>query len=212
MFERMSFLETFENRESFFNRIAALYPTLDPRYRRIEQAYNDAKDAFRDIYRDDEETRYFEHIRAVALIIIEYLRIKDPDIIVAALLHDIVEDIDSWTIQRVRDRYGDRVAFLVEYLTKPDKENFASKQERDDLYHSRFHSAPREFFLIKLPDRFHNLYTLWNCDVEKRKRKISETKQYYLPFAESQLILLHELEAQISILEEELESRGNTDT
>ena len=118
MAEALRFLKEAENRETFFRRIALIFPTLDPRYRLIERAYNDAKEAFRGIQRESGE-RYFEHIRAVALIVVDYLRVRDADLIVAALLHDIVEDRDDWTIARVQDEYGERVALLVEYLSKP---------------------------------------------------------------------------------------------
>lgn len=194
MIEKMMFLAAAENRKNFFRRVAYYYPTLDPRYRLIERAYNDAKDAFRGMYRDDGETRYFEHIRAVALILLDYLRVRDYELVIAALLHDIVEDKDEWTIERVGLEYGERVAHLVEYLTKPSKSEYPEKGEREKVYHSRFEFAPREFFLIKLSDRFHNVYTLWACEEEKRRRKIEETRRYYLPHAEKHLILLHELE------------------
>jgi len=188
----MEFLTAAENKESFFHRVAFYYPSLDQRYKLIEKAYNDAKDAFREIYRDDGKTRYFEHVRAVTLILLDYLRVRDHEVIIAALLHDIVEDKPEWTIERVRNEYGDRVAYLVEYLTKPV--DIEDKKKREQVYHSRFEFAPREFFLIKLADRFHNMYTLWNCDADKRRRKIEETRRHYLPHAEKHLILLHELE------------------
>ncbi len=200
MIAGMEFLSAAENRASFFRRISHFFPRLDPRYKLIEKAYNYAKDAFREKYRDDGETRYFEHIRAVALILIDYLRVKDYRLIIAALLHDIVEDIPSWTIERVRMEFGEEVALLVEYMTKPSGE-YPNKKDRDAVYHSRFRSAPREFFLIKLADRLHNLLTLWACTEEKRKRKIEETRMYYMPYAEEHFILYHELLAVIGQLE-----------
>lgn len=197
---KMPFLEAAENRATFFARIAQIYPTRDPRYKEIERAYNAAKDAFRGKNREGGE-RYFEHLRAVALILIVYLRIKDHRIICAALLHDVVEDIEHWTIARVAAEFGDYVALLVEYLTKPPLELYGgSKALRDKAYHDRFDSAPREFFLIKLADRLHNLITLGACSAEKRARKIEETKLHYLPYAERELILLHEIEGVIEEL------------
>jgi len=187
------------NREMFFHIIATIYPTTDWRYKLIEKAYNDAKDAFRGKFRDDGE-RYFEHIRAVALILILYLRVTDYRMIVAALLHDIVEDIPSWTIDRVREEYGDEIAQLVDALTKP-YHIFKTKEECHDAYHKRFKQAKRAFFLIKLADRLHNLLTLWTCVDEKILRKIEETKRYYLPYAEEHLILYHEITAIILSLE-----------
>ncbi len=198
--ERMTFLKAAENRESFFKRIALFYPYLDPRYQSIERAYNIAKDAFREVYRDGGE-RYFEHLRAVTLILIDWLGIKDHEIIIAALLHDIVEDIPYWTIERVRLEFGKRVALYVSWLTKQDAKEFASKEERDDKYHERLENAPRECIIIKLADRLHNVITLWGCTPEKRARKIRETKLHYLPFARKEIILYQEMVEAIEILE-----------
>lgn len=192
-------LESAKDRPSFFKIIASIYPTLDWRYKLIEKAYNDAKDAFRGKNRESGE-RYFEHLRAATLILVVYLRIRDYRLIVAEILHDIVEDIPSWTIIRVKEEYGEEIAFYLEWMTKP-KHIFPSKDECERVYHGRFSEAPREFFLLKFPDRFHNLLTLWPCSKEKRRRKIEETKRYYLPYAEKHLILLHEMEAIIEELE-----------
>lgn len=200
MLEKMSFLSRAENRKTFFRRITSFLPAPDSRYQAIEKAYNCAKDAFRGKHRENGD-RYFEHLRAVALILIEYLRVKDYRLIVAALLHDIVEDIPSWTIERVRIEFDDEVALLVEWITKPPAEKFPSKEERDKMYHNRFPFAPREFFLIKLADRLHNVMTLWASDPKKQARKIEETRVHYLPYAEQHLILLHELEEALEQLE-----------
>jgi len=196
----LPFLSGAENRESFFRRIKLYYPTLDPRYQAMERAYNTAKDVFRGTLRDDGE-RYFEHLRAVTLILIVYLRVIDHEMIIAALLHDLVEDFPHlWSIERVRQEFGQRVAYLVEYLTKPSKDEYPKKEDRDHAYHSRFAAAPREFFLIKLADRWHNLLTLGGCPKEKQVRKVAETVQHYLPHAEKHGILLHEIEAALKAL------------
>jgi len=199
-------LENSGNRELFFRIIATIYPTTDWRYKLILKAYNDAKDAFRGKFRDDARVRYFEHIRAVALIMILYLRVTDYRMIVAALLHDIVEDIPSWTIDRVREEYGDEIAQIVDSLTKP-YHIFKTKEECHEAYHKRFKQAMRAFFLIKLPDRLHNLLTLWNCTDEKVSRKIAETKLYYLPYAEEHIILYHEIIAIIGSLEKGIKTK-----
>lgn len=191
-----AFLVSAENRESFFRRIRRFLPERDPRYQLIRRAYGVAKDAFRHIHRERGE-RYFEHLRAVALILIDHLRVRDHTLIIAALLHDIVEDVEHWTIARVDAEFGSEVALLVEWLTKPNKKEYPCKEERDRVYHDRFRFAPRKFFFIKLADRLHNLLTLDGCSAEKRLRKIEETRREYLPYAERELILLHELEAAL---------------
>lgn len=196
--KRMRFLEAAENRETFLKRIALIYPRSDPRFKSIEHAYNLMKDAFRGVAREDGQ-RYFEHLRAVALILVEYLRVRDHRLIIAALCHDSVEDVEYWTINRVEQEFGEYVARLVDYLTRPNKAEYPDKAQRDHVYHSRFRAAPREFFLIKLADRLHNILTLDACPEEKRERKLEETRHYYLPYAEEQLILLHELEEAVEL-------------
>jgi GTP pyrophosphokinase len=186
------------NRETFFRQISYTYPSLDKRYQLIESAYDDAKDAFRSIKRQGGE-RYFEHIRAVVLIIILYLKITDYRIIIAALLHDIVEDIPSWTIERVQKKYGIEIALLVQYATKPSKE-FPDPVECLEVYHRRFEQAPHDFFYIKMPDRLHNVMTLDYCSLEKRLRKIKETIEHYLPYAQKHGILFHELTEALALV------------
>lgn len=185
-------LKEAENRETFFRRIASFLPPMDPRYKLIEKAYDAAKDAFRDQKRDDGR-RYFEHLRAVAIILIDYLRVRDHILIIVALLHDIVEDKPSWPIERVRLEFGDEVALLLDYCSKPSGKEY-SGEERLKVYHARFAYAPRSFFLIKLSDRLHNMLTIWECSPEKIERKIEETRRHYLPYAEKHVILIHELE------------------
>jgi GTP pyrophosphokinase len=192
-------LAGYKSRDAFFRVIASIYTASDWRYKLIERAYQDAKDAFRGISRVGGE-RYFEHLRAVALILILYLRVTDYRLIVAALLHDIVEDIPSWTIDRVRREYGEDIAALVEWMTEPSH-IFSDKAECLRVYHKRFAEAPRDFFLVKLADRLHNLLTMWSFQRERRQRKLEETKTYYLPYAEKHCILIHELEAMIAELE-----------
>ena len=196
----MSISNGIENRAAFFRRIAALFPTFDPRYACIERAYSAAKDAFRNISRDGGE-RYFEHLRAVALILIDHLRIRDYRLIVAALLHDIVEDVPSWSVDRVAREFDSEIACLVEWVTKPPSQLFATKHERDHVYHMRLMAAPRNPAILKLADRFHNVQTLWGCDLQKRLRKIEETRRWYLPLAEQHIVLIHELEAALAALE-----------
>ena len=201
MLEKLTFLSAAENRETFFRRIARLFTPRDPRYKAVERAYDCAKDAFRGKERDDGD-RYFEHLRATALILIDHLRIKDYRLIIAALLHDIVEDIPFWPIERVALEFDERVALLVELLTKPPLREFnGDENARDIAYHERFRFAPRDFFLIKLSDRLHNLITMHARTPEKIQHKIQETKIFYLPHAERELILLHELEGALSQLE-----------
>lgn len=189
------------DRESFMRILGRYYPPDDPRLKRIESAYNLAKEEFRGVYRETGE-RYFEHLRAVALILMVYLRIRDVDVIIAALLHDLIEDVEAWTYIRLRDTFGERVATLVWYVTKPKLEEFGGdRHARDRRYHENLIDAPRFAVIIKLADRLHNLITLWDSPVEKRLRKVQETQDFYLTLAERETILIHEIEAALKELQ-----------
>lgn len=183
------------DREAFFRRISCFFPKTDYRYLMIEKAYNTAKDEFRHIFRDTGE-RYFEHLRCSTLIMIDWLYVADWRLITAELLHDLVEDIPSWTIERVRREFCEEVAELVDWMTKP--------KGNSSYYFTRLSNAPRSFWLMKLPDRLHNLMTLWGCSSEKIERKIKETREIFLPHAQRELILAHEIDEAMELLEKKV--------
>lgn len=78
-------------------------------------------------------------------------------VIQAALLHDVVEDCEEWTIQRVAERFGDEVASLVAELTE-DKSR--SWEERKQTAVDRVPSMSPEARLVKAADKLHNLECL----------------------------------------------------
>ena len=189
------FLVMYPDRVSFFTIIGRFFPKSSPEYILVENAYDTAKSAFRDQMRESGE-RYFEHLRAVALILVIYLRVRDVNIIAAALLHDIIEDIEGWDEDRIALKFNHTVAELVFWVSKPNVENYhGDKEERNRDYHRKLSIANRKAMQVKLADRLHNVITLWGTDEEKQRRKVRETQDFYLPLAEEHTILIHELEA-----------------
>jgi len=196
-----SVIANHSDKRAFMRIVGRYYPPDDVRFKCLDRAYQLAQDEFKNVYRDGGDL-YFEHIRAVALIVMVYLRIRDVDVIIAALLHDIVEDIPGWNYHRVRDMFGEQVATLVWYVTKPKVEEFGGdKQARNRRYHENFLHAPRMSVVIKLADRLHNLITLWETDEDKRRRKIAETQDFYLSLAEREIVLIHEIEEALAELQ-----------
>jgi GTP pyrophosphokinase len=129
------------------------------------------------------------------------MRVRDANIIAAALLHDIVEDIQNWSQDRVTTEFNQAVGELVWWVSKPSLTLFkGDKEARNRMYHQNLTRAPRAALLIKLADRLHNLLTMWGCDEEKQRRKVVETQDFYLPLAEKEFALIHELEAAINEL------------
>jgi (p)ppGpp synthase/HD superfamily hydrolase len=185
-------------RDRFFVIVGQYYPPDSDEHRLIELAYQTAKDAFRDSVREGNGERYFEHLRAVALIVMVHLRVRDPKVVAAALLHDIIEDIKSWPYERVRKHFGHKVANLVWWVTKPNPDDFGGdKEARNRHYHHNLNRAPRKAIIIKLADRLHNLLTLWGVEEDKQRRKSRETQDFYLSLSEKHIILIHELESAL---------------
>ncbi len=197
---KLAFLRDTESRDTFFARIAKMFPRGDMRYKRIERAYDIAKNAFRDKYRDGGE-RYFEHLRATTLIAIVHLRVREPNVIVALLLHDIIEDIKDWTYERVHLTFNEDVADLVWWVSSEKFPEHANGEDQDRSYHQKLAEAPRLAILIKVCDRLHNLMSMWTHDPARIQRKIKETRDFILPLAEKHQLMIHELEDTLTMLE-----------
>jgi len=128
---------------------------------------------------------YVSHPFAVAEILARELKLKDPFILTAALLHDVVEDVPSIQLEDIRERFGDVVAELVDGCTKLTRQ-YLDKAILKDLTHSKiFLTASRRLgvLIIKLADRLHNLRTLHYLPKPKRQRIAQETIEVYAPIA-----------------------------
>jgi (p)ppGpp synthase/HD superfamily hydrolase len=104
----------------------------------------------------------------------------DPDVLVAVLLHDVVEDTPC-TLDEVRAEFGDRVAELVAWVTKPEGGD-AGQRER---YLAAFASAPADVLTVKLSDRYSNVQRLdTHPRPAKRAKYYAETVRFVVPLAE----------------------------
>jgi (p)ppGpp synthase/HD superfamily hydrolase len=196
-------LAYYDNHERFRELLTQRYSRLHPDFLEIERAYGDAKDGFRLVTRDD-GSRYFDHVRAVAIILMAYVGVFDRDMIIAALHHDSVEDLPALPLERLSFVYGTNVAYLVDTVTKPDAARFPNDDAAHAWYWGRLASAARAPRIMKLCDRTHNLLDLWSCTAEKQRRKLEETRRYILPIAREEIVLVHELEALIEEREQAL--------
>jgi GTP diphosphokinase / guanosine-3',5'-bis(diphosphate) 3'-diphosphatase len=128
---------------------------------------------------------YFNHPVAVAEILLKDLFIKDPQLLSAALLHDVVEDVASVALRDIESLFGNTVATLVDGCTKLQLQQ-KDRATQSDLTHSKiFLSASRQLgvLLIKLADRLHNMQTLASLPEAKRRRIAFETIRVYAPIA-----------------------------
>lgn len=109
----------------------------------------------------------------------------DTQSIMAALLHDVIED-SGCTQTDLINQFGTKVAELVEGLTKLDKLEFQSHAEAQaESFRKMFMAMARDVrvILVKLADRTHNMHTLDAVPIEKRRRVALETMEIYAPIA-----------------------------
>jgi (p)ppGpp synthase/HD superfamily hydrolase len=118
----------------------------------------------------------------VALIVMEYT--KDQDAIVAALLHDTVEDT-SLSMAHIRAMFGDKVTFLVGKATNlEDKIKRLSLRDHENN-HRLMHYEDERAALVKLADRLHNMRTIQGHSSLVRQQYIAnETLLFFVPMAE----------------------------
>jgi len=139
---------------------------------------------------------YISHPIAVARILTP-LHI-DAQAIIAALLHDVVEDTDT-TTEQVAEKFGKPVAELVDGLSKLDKIQFETREDAQaENFRKMLLAMARDVrvILIKLADRLHNMRTLDSMTLDKRQRIARETMEIYAPIANRLGLndLHHELE------------------
>ena len=126
---------------------------------------------------------FVSHSIAVATILIG--QFLDSTSIVAALLHDVVEDADVRT-EDVAQEFGAEVAGLVDGLTKIAHLTFRSTaEEQVENYRKLLLSIAKDarVIIIKLADRLHNMRTLEHLAPDKRARIATETREIYAPLA-----------------------------
>ena len=166
--------------------IASLFANMEKRIsaedmQRVRDAYALAAEAHKDQRRKTGEP-YIIHPIAVARIVAEELELGANPVI-AAFLHDVVEDTD-YTIEDIRERFGDDVAFLVGVVTKQKKDKY-EKSKQVDNYRQILASVQYDVraILIKLADRLHNMRTLDSMRPDKQMKIAGETDYFYAPLA-----------------------------
>ena len=162
-------------------RIQKYHPSAD--VTQIEKAYNLAKKAHGDQKRKSGEP-YIIHPLWVAIILADLE--MDKETIIAALLHDVVEDTRIGE-DYIKEEFGEEVALLVDGVTKLDRVAYsADKLElQAENLRKMFLAMAKDIrvIIIKLADRLHNMRTLQFMTPAKQQEKARETMDIYAPIA-----------------------------
>jgi len=149
----------------------------------VRRAYEVGAHAHREQKRKSGEP-YITHPVAVASIMADLC--LDHETIIAAILHDTLEDTDL-TRAELAAEFGEPVAELVDGVTKLDKLHFKSRQEAAaESFRKMLLAMARDLrvILIKLADRLHNMRTLGAMEPASRRRIARETLEIYAPIAQ----------------------------
>jgi GTP diphosphokinase / guanosine-3',5'-bis(diphosphate) 3'-diphosphatase len=147
----------------------------------IRAAFELAVDAHREQRRKSGEP-YILHPIEVARICVEEIGLG-PTAVVCALLHDVVEDTEV-TLKDIHDRFGERVALIVDGLTKLDGlTNTESPQAENLTRVLRSMLTDVRVVLIKMADRLHNMRTIKSMAAHKQLKIAAETNYIYAPLA-----------------------------
>jgi len=155
--------------------------TSDEDLVRLRDAFELAREAHAPQVRKTGEP-YILHPIAVASIAAEELNL-DVNSIIAAFLHDVVEDTPH-PIEEISTRFGDDVAFLVNVLTKKEKKNYDMSKQVDNF--KQILSAIQHDIrpiMVKLADSLHNMRTLSSMGPDKQMKIAGETDYFYAPLA-----------------------------
>ena len=162
-------------------RIQKYHPSAD--VTQIEKAYNLAKKAHGEQKRKSGEP-YIIHPLWVAIILADLE--MDKETIIAALLHDVVEDTQIGE-DYIKEEFGEEVALLVDGVTKLGRVSYsADKLElQAENLRKMFLAMAKDIrvIIIKLADRLHNMRTLQFMTPAKQQEKARETMDIYAPIA-----------------------------
>jgi GTP diphosphokinase / guanosine-3',5'-bis(diphosphate) 3'-diphosphatase len=181
--------------ERLFAKLRQTSPKADLKL--IQKAYDYAAESHKDQRRASGE-EFIEHPLSVAEILADFG--LDTTTIVAALLHDTVEDT-SLTLEDIERDFGDEVAVIIDGLTKLDKIEFQSREHAQaENLRKMMIAMARDIrvLLIKLADRLHNMRTIGHLPRDTQEKKATETIEIYAPLANR--LGIHQIKWQLEDL------------
>lgn len=147
----------------------------------LSRAYETAEQLHEGVFRKSGDP-YITHPLAVATIAAEIG--MDTTTLIAALLHDTVEDCEGYTLENLTADFGEEVARLVDGVTKLDKVALGAAAEAETIRKMIIAMAtdPR-VLVIKVADRLHNMRTMRFLPPEKQAKKAKQTLEVIAPLA-----------------------------
>jgi (p)ppGpp synthase/HD superfamily hydrolase len=130
-------------------------PAYSPKF---DEAVALAIDAFRDKYRKSTRVPYVTHLLMVCAIVGEHG--GDEEQMIAAILHDYLEDVEGASADEVERRFGPRVRHLVLALSDTTVHPKPPWRERKEKYLAHLRDEPAEVKLISAADKLHNCRTI----------------------------------------------------
>lgn len=164
-----------ENRETFFRRLEPFFAPsvlLD-----VQLAYTMAKFSHRAQLRKEKDStgahvRYFEHVRRVAINVVDEFKMVIPELIISALLHDGIEDTKDLTPAMIERCFGPDVTTIVKTLSKVPEEGYLERFKMCQDWRP---------YVVKACDRLDNLRSLSGTIPGFQKRQLAETREHYYP-------------------------------
>ena len=166
--------------QSLVEKVRGYMPNAD--FERLDSAFHYADSHHSTQLRKD-GSPYVTHPLAVAELVVEMG--LDLDSIIAALLHDTIEDTDA-THEEIAKFYGETVADLVEGVTKLTRVQYTSKEEEQmENLRKMLMAMAKDIrvILIKICDRLHNMRTMEFMKPHKQREISLETMEIYAPIA-----------------------------
>lgn len=167
-------------RAEFFTRLSPIFNKEE--LLRIYDAYWISKNTHHKQKRDSGGKRFFEHPRAVAIILVEEFGVRDADTIIIGLLHDALEDtfVSENIIEKV---FGNSILQDIQRLSKcsvliHEKTGEIAKKKKSDYVKNL---AGERVIAVKAADRLHNLRTIQPWKKIRKVRYLQETKDDLVP-------------------------------
>lgn len=123
---------------------------------------------------------YYYHLVDVTQLLINF-GIKDENTLIAALLHDYIEDVEGITKKHIENQFNHEVAEIVDLLTKDKSINYHDDAEAMQAYLDAILLHPKAS-LVKTADRINNFQTLRNSSLAHREKQLNNTLTYFIPF------------------------------